>query len=140
MIIRLIAVSLFLGALVAPPKFRVRISLDAPHLPAERTRASTALYKGLFQDSLIIPGVDSMTTQYPLPTDSVAWANRTRTMIVRGSMTENGDSVDLVLGLYNILLQRVGPADTLRVTRASLDSAALEQGRRYARVLANMRR
>jgi hypothetical protein len=139
MIIRLIAVSLFLGAFVAPPKFRIVFSVFAPHLPAERARVTNAVHKGLFQDSLIILGPRD-TTAYTLPPDSATRADRTRTLAVVGSIQEKGDSLVAILSLQNILLQPIVAADTLRVTRASLDSAGLEQGRRYARVLANMRR
>ena len=101
----------------------------------------TALERGLFLDSLIVPGNNVPRFDASLPqADSATRANWTSVVVVTGSIIENAPSLEIRLRLQNILLQTIGGPDTLRTDRVGLDSLVVAQGRRYAKVLAKGRR
>jgi hypothetical protein len=136
------AVALLLSAFVAPPTpYRFRISITAPNaLTAETRRVETALRRGLFLDSLIVPAADSQKgPSRDSPYDPASIAKMVHLGLIRGSITENGQNLEVHLELQDILAKTLAGPDTLRVDRAGLDSAIVEEGRRYAKALTKHR-
>jgi hypothetical protein len=139
MITRLLTLLLFVAGPGRHP-FRFKFQLTAPAaLATDSQHMAAALERGLFADSLIVPGSPREIPISATVSDSTL-ANMTRTMLVRGSVRESGQQVEVVLELENILARTVAGPDTVRVERAALDSALVAQGRHYAKLLANGRR
>jgi len=136
------AVALLLSAFAAPPRaYRFRISLEAPNaLSAESKQVETALRRGLFLDSLIVPAADSQKgPSRDSPRDSASIANMVHLGLIRGHIVEKGQNLEVRLELLDILARTVAGPDTLRVDRAGLDSAIVEEGRRFAKALTKHR-
>ena len=124
-------------AVSAPPKhYLVRVLISAPPgLSTDVQRITDALQRGLYMDSLIAPGGIPRSTPVN-PGDSAAWANRQRAAAIRGLVDTSGTRLEARLTLVNVLAQPLVGPDIIRVERASLDSAFVALGRRYAARLA----
>lgn len=136
------AVALLVSAFVAPPRpYRFRMSINAPYaLSAESGRVEALLRRGLYLDSLIVPATDSQKgPTRDSPRDSASIANMVHLGLIRGSLVENGQNLEVRLQLLDILATTIAGPDTLRVDRAGLDSAIVAEGRRFARALTKHR-
>jgi hypothetical protein len=132
--------ALVVAALLPPKAYRVRIWINSSRAAANETaRVTAALERGLYLDSLIIKGAPTPVVPLADPRDSVGWENRTRAAMIRGDMDESGGKLEIRVQLLNILLRPMAGPDTIRVDRASLDSAVVARGRDYAKVLAKIR-
>jgi len=98
------------------------------------------LLRGLFIDSLIVEGRPRPLFDSAALRDSATRAGLSQTLVVRGTVRDTAGVLEFSLELANILAQRVAGPDTLRVAPAAVDSALTEQGRRYAKFLAQRRR
>ncbi len=135
-------IALLLVTAFQPPKpyrFRFRVKLPAA-LASEQPRIEEALRRGLFVDSLIREGPPRPPYDPAAPPDSATRDGLSQTLIVRGNVRDTAGVREVWLELVNILAQRVAGPDTLRVAPAAVDSALTEQGRRYAKFLAQRRR
>lgn len=121
-----------------PPACRVRVYLKAPDaLVAEKSQLRDALLRGLYGDSLIVPGPDSLVPFVRRTAgDTALYRYWTPVMIVDGELEESGGLLVARLRLANILMRTVLGPDTIRLSRASLDSAGVARGKAYARYLA----
>jgi hypothetical protein len=124
-------------AFVAPPAVRLRFAITEPTaLGKEGVQLRHAILRGLYADSLVVQGSDSMLPGKGNMRDTAFFHHMVRSYVVTGELEESGDLVVARLSLMNILAQSVVGPDTIRATRASLDSAGFELGRTYARRLA----
>ena len=131
---------LFLVSLVAaasPPRpFHFRFQLDAPNaLSSESERVVAALQRGLFSDSLIVPGAPQ---PFPRPNGAKPdsdLSHITSSILFRGGLREVDGRVEVTLTLINVLGRRVAGPDTVRVERAAIDSVFVAKGQADARIL-----
>lgn len=122
---------------LGPRPFRFKFDLTvAAALAADSRQAAAALERGLFDDSLIVPGPPRELPRSSTVADSATLANKTQVILVQGNPSESGRHVQVILQLKNILARTVARPDTIRVERAALDSALMAQGRHYAQLLA----
>jgi hypothetical protein len=137
--IRLVAL-LLVAALQPPKPYRFRFQVNVPAaLASEKPRIAEALRRGLFADSLIVEGAPRPPFDPSAPHDSATLAGLSQTMVVRGNVRDTAGFLEVRLELLNVLARRVAGPDTLRVLATVLDSALAEQGRRYAKLLAQRR-
>ena len=133
----LCALLLVTAGFAAPPALRLRFAISEPvSLGQEGVQLRHAILRGLYADSLVVQGSDSMLPDKGNLRDTAFFHHMVRSYIVMGELEQSGDRVVARLQLMNILAQTVVGPDTISVTRASLDSAGFELGRAYARRLA----
>ena len=133
----LCALVLVTTAFAAPPALRLRFTISEPaSLRNEGVQLRRAILRGLYADSLVVQGFDSMLPEMGNMRDTTFFKHMERSYIVKGELEESGDLVVARLRLMNILAQSIAGPDTIRVARASFDSAAFAIGRAYARRLA----
>jgi hypothetical protein len=132
-----VVAALFFGALGAPPAYRVRFAIQGSNAAKpDVARITAALRRGLYRDSLIVPGADSMFNVRAMQSDTAWRLPHGRIALVAGNVVDRGDSLDIQLRLVNVIAHPLAPPETLHVQRAQLDSVLADRGRAYARVLA----
>lgn len=138
----LCALLLVTAGFSAPPAYRVRIHIQAPpELNADASRLREALLRGLYSDSIIVPGPDSLLPSFkPGKPDTAAYHHWIPVMMLAAELSDSAGIVVARLRLMNILTQPVAPPETIRVSPTLLDSVGVERGRAYARRLAGLRR
>jgi hypothetical protein len=136
----LLLYAVLFSGLAAPPVYRIRVRLNAAaDVQADADRVAAALQRGLYADSLIAPGADSLFRWMTSHVDSIWKRPVGHVAFVTGSVVAHGESLEIQLRLVNLLLHPMVAPDTLRIERSQLDSAVTDRGRRYARVLAGGR-
>jgi hypothetical protein len=130
-----------LAIVLGQPPVRVKMSFQTSSATsaADKGRLMLALERGLYAESLIVRGADSLFQRTGLIPDSVPRASRPVVFVIRGAIDAIGDTLDVRMELLNIILRRMLPEDRIRAPRAVIDSLVFEQGRRYAAVLAQSR-
>jgi hypothetical protein len=140
----ILSVALFIVSLsaAAPWGYYFRYSFRS-HATLNREEVVTPLERGLFADSLIVR--DSATRIRPFDTSAAAVASRVRdtskvrhfgTLLMIIEVTNDGPALLVTFNLKNILARPMITPDSVRTTRAGLDTAVFEAGRRIARQLA----
>ena len=130
--------AVLLGVVAAPPAVRVRINISAEAAEqVDAARIKWALQRGLYDDSLIVTGADSMFDMAAIKRSDPSWKlPHGQLVTVLGSVTSRGDTLDIPLRLMDILTHALVPPDTLHVLRPQLDSVLTDRGRKYARLMA----
>ena len=133
--------AILLSAFGAPPAYRVRFAIQgASSVNPDVARITAALQQGLYRDSLVVPGDDSLFNLPAIHSDTAWRLPHGRMVVAVGSVVARADSLDIQLRLMNILRQPLTALETLHVARAQVDSVLSERGRSYARVLAAIHR
>src|SRR5437879_699967 len=109
-----------------PRQVSVRFMFTGPSDSA-RTVITSAVTRGMFADSLIVPS----TARFQIDSTTVFDPNRPWIVLVKAAVVSQGDSVDVSIRLLNILGKSL-VTDSVHIARGSLDSVATHWGRRYA--------
>jgi len=133
-----LSVLLFALSLVPPQHFYFRYGFISRSTTVTRDEVVAALEKGLFADSVIVRGEPRKfpTDLKDADTSLAARPSRTITLMAVINLESDTSSIRVSVTMKNLLAQAVAGPDTLRTTRAGLDSAVTESGRRIAKQLA----
>jgi hypothetical protein len=89
---------------------------------------------GFYADSIVVPPAETLHLDRPpiqMP-DSATRERIGRRVIVQGSVGAIGPFLEVRLRLLNILAQRLGAEDTVRLQRSEIESTFASKGRDYA--------
>jgi hypothetical protein len=140
------AALLVLSLIPAPRHYYFRYAFLSHVTGIAREDVVASLERGLFRDSLIVPGEPrQLGTGAPrdwknVDTSAAEREKRSTTLLAIVDVAGDTSSISVVVVVKNILAQSVAGPDTIRGTRASLDTALVESGRRLAKQLALLQR
>jgi len=106
--------------------------------PQDLERVQSAFRRGFYSDSLVVPPAETLRYSRGVmpPYDSAARARTGTTVVVLGAVDTVQNRIEFRFRMANILTQPLTPPETLRVSRAFIESVLAEAGHRYAVILA----
>ena len=138
-----LSVALLVLALIpAPRHYYFRYSVRTQGTSLTRAEFVAPLERGLFADSLIVPGDPrhAPVDWSKVDTSSAARENRVTTLLVVVDAARDSSSFRVAVTVKNALAQTLAGPDTLHATQVGLDTALVESGRRLAKRLAQIGR